>query len=191
MHWRFPTLGAVAAIFLLLLLFLFTRDPALWFLFLVMPCLALLLLVLLVLLMFRRTRGLAANLLVGTLLLVGITTIGWRFQATLRPKLRWSIYSQTFKRQVLAQPSNPSGDFKHIEWDGWGGGPVGDWSVYVVFDPTDSLNAEAGHKNPGRIRGIPCEAENIQKLEPHWYSVTLMNAWWERCETETNTPTTG
>jgi hypothetical protein len=28
--------------------------------------------------------------------------------------------------------SKANGQFKHIEWDGWGGGPVGDWTAYVV-----------------------------------------------------------
>jgi hypothetical protein len=28
----------------------------------------------------------------------------------------------------------------YIEWDGWGGVPVGDWTAYVVFDPNDSLS---------------------------------------------------
>jgi len=180
--WRFPMVGAATAMLILLSLFLFAGDPTLWLLFLVIPCVALLLFVLLVLLIFRRTRRFSAGLLLATLVFVGIMTAGWRFEATLRPRVRWAFLSRGFKRQVLAQPNGPHGDFKHVEWDGWGGVPIGDWTAYVVFDPTDSLKAESGREHPGMITGIPCDVLSVRRLEPYWYSVTLeMNEYWERC----------
>lgn len=76
-----------------------------------------------------------------------------------------------------------SGQLKHIEWDGWGGTPVGDWTVYLVFDPTDSLSAAARSRSSGRFSGIPCDVDEVRRLESHWYLVTLaMNEWWEQCK---------
>jgi hypothetical protein len=61
---------------------------------------------------------------------------------------------------------------KHIEWDGWGG-TSGDWTVYVVFDPTDSLSTAASHGSSGKFDGIPCNLDEVRRLESDWYSVTL------------------
>ena len=114
--------------------------------------------------------------------LMGTVLIGLRFEGTLRPKLRWALFSHKFKMQVLSQPNQPLDAFKHVEWDGWGGAPVGDWTAYVVFDPADSLNRMADLTAPGRVSGIPCDILEIKKLEPQWYSVTLqMDEWWEQC----------
>jgi hypothetical protein len=64
-----------------------------------------------------------------------------------------------------------------------GGAPVGDWTVYLVFDPTDSLSAAASHRESGKLSGIPCDVDEVRRLESHWYSVTLsMNEWWEQCK---------
>jgi hypothetical protein len=182
LNWRFAIIGAVTATLLLLLLFPFSRDPVLDILFLVTPCVVLLTLVLLLLLIIRRARRRSAELLLATLVFLVTANLGLRFEGTLRPKMRWGFFSHKFKSQVLSQPNQPPGTFKHIEWDGWGGAPVGDWTAYVVFDPADSLNKLADHSGLGKVEGIPCDVLNIKKLEPHWYSVTLqMDEWWEQC----------
>lgn len=51
---------------------------------------------------------------------------------------RWMFWSGSYKAQVLAQPDSTNNELKHIEWDGWGGAGM-DTTVYLVFDPTDSL----------------------------------------------------
>jgi hypothetical protein len=90
-----------------------------------------------------------------------------------------------FKSQVLSQSIQPAETFRHVEWDGWGGAPVGDWTAYVVFDPADSLQTVTSLSHPGVVQGIPCEVLRVQKLEPHWYSVTLeMNEWWDQCKSQ-------
>jgi hypothetical protein len=108
-----------------------------------------------------------------------------RFETTLRPVLRWAFFSHKFKQQVLSQTTQPNGTFRHIEWDGWGGAPVGDWTAYVVFDPEDSLKTMTGRWHPGVIRAIPCDVLRVRKLEPRWYSVELeVNEWWNNCTKE-------
>jgi hypothetical protein len=100
----------------------------------------------------------------------------------MRSNARWFIRARRYKAEVLAQPS-VNGQLRHIEWDGWGGAPVGDWPVYLVFDPTDSLSAAASHRESGKLSGIPCDVDEVRRLESHWYSVTLsMNEWWEQCK---------
>jgi hypothetical protein len=180
--WRIIIIGTLAAALLLFALFLFSGDPALYILFFVTPGVVLLAAVLLLLLIFRKTRTCSAELLLTTFVFVGVMIVGLRFEKTLRPAMRWAFFSQKFKREVLGQPGDGSGEFKHVEWDGWGGAPVGDWTSYVVFDPADSIAADTGHQHLGRITGIPCDVLRIQRLESHWYQVTLeVDEWWEQC----------
>ena len=116
----------------------------------------------------------------GTVFVIA-TAIAWNSHA-IRSNARWFASSRRYKAEVLAQ-SSVSGQLKHIEWDGWGGTPVGDWTVYLVFDPTDSLSAAARSRASGKFIGIPCDVDEVRRLESHWYSVTLaMNEWWEQCK---------
>jgi hypothetical protein len=99
---------------------------------------------------------------------------------TIRPTLRWLLWAHRYKAEVLAQATPTNGEFKHVEWDGWGGTPVGDWTAYVVFDPTDSLSAAAKSRSQGKFSGIPCDVDRVRRLESHWYSVELtMNEFWD------------
>jgi hypothetical protein len=116
----------------------------------------------------------------GTVFVIA-TAIAWSSH-TIRSNARWFASSRRYKAEVLAH-SSVSGQLKHIEWDGWGGTPVGDWTVYLVFDPTDSLSAAARGRAAGKLSGIPCDVDEVRRLESHWYAVTLaMNEWWEQCK---------
>jgi hypothetical protein len=109
------------------------------------------------------------------------TALAWNSH-TFRSNARWFALSRRYKAEVLAQ-SSISRQLKHIEWDGWGGNPVGDWTVYLVFDPTNSLSAAARSRTSRKFNGIPCDVDNVRRLESQWYSVTLaMNEWWEQCK---------
>jgi len=113
----------------------------------------------------------------GTVFVIA-AAIAWNSH-TIRSNARWFASSRRYKADVLAQ-SNVNGQLKHIEWDGWGGTPVGDWTVYLVFDPTDSLWRS---RASGKVSGIPCDVDGVRRLESHWYLVTLaMNEWWEQCK---------
>lgn len=185
MNWRFILIGGVLAILLAFLLMLFSSDPTLYELFFIAPCVALLIFVFLLLLATPRTRRVSAKLLLATAAFIATFCIESRFEATLRPALRWAFFSQKFKAQVLVQTEQPSSILRHVEWDGWGGAPVGDWNAYVVFDPSDSLEGVTGRLHPQAVRGIPCDVLSVQRLEPRWYSVTLeVNEWWDNCRKE-------
>lgn len=171
MGWRSTAIGTAAAILLLLSVCLLPDDLTPYYLFLVVPCLATSAAVLLPLLAFRRTRRFSAGLLLAAAVFLCVSAVGLRFQRTLRPELRWALFSHKFKKEVLSQPVERSDELRHVEWDAWGWGPVGDFTAYVVFDPDDSLQSKAHLTN---IRGIPGDVLDVDRLGPRWYSVTLL-----------------
>lgn len=95
----------------------------------------------------------------------------------------WLARSRNYKAEVLAQPSSRNGDFKHIEWDGWGYAPAGYSAVYLVFDPSDSLSVATKRRRPGKLAGIPCEVYKVNRLEKNWYAVLFhTDQDWNHCE---------
>jgi hypothetical protein len=58
-----------------------------------------------------------------------------------------------------------------MEWEATGFAGVANNTVYVVFDPTDSLLGAARNHTPGKFSGIPCEVRLVRRLESHWYSI--------------------
>lgn len=114
---------------------------------------------------------------------LAITAVVVLEQSHIRPQLDWLVWSQQYKRQVLATSPRADGELKHIEWDGdgWGSGATGDWMGYVVFDPSDSLSEATKRNVPAKYSGIPCTVIRVRHLEKHWYSVVLdMNQFWDK-----------
>ncbi len=92
---------------------------------------------------------------------------------------RWLTRSRSYKSEVLAQPT-AVGELKHIAWDGWGWAGQ-DTTVYLVYDPTDSLVAAAKGQKPGKFNGIRCEVFRVRRLESYWYTVQFYtNEFWGR-----------
>ena len=97
-----------------------------------------------------------------------------------RTAARWLVWSHRYKAQVLAQPTLVNGELKHIEWDGWGLAGQ-DTTLYLVFDPTDSLLAAAKSHSPGKFSGLPCEVFRVRRLQSHWYTAQFYtNEFWGR-----------
>jgi hypothetical protein len=86
-----------------------------------------------------------------------------------RDHIRWLLLSAGYKAKVLAQP--PNEQLKHAEWDGWGFAGVGDTTVFLVFDPTDSLAGASEALPPLKARGLPCEVVRVRRLDRQWYAV--------------------
>ena len=104
--------------------------------------------------------------------------IAWNVY-TIRTATRWFVWSHRYKAEVLAQP-NATGELKHIEWDGWGWAGQ-DTTVYLVFDPTDSLSTASRNHRPGKFNGIPCEVPVVDRMEKNWYAVQFYtDEWWGR-----------
>jgi hypothetical protein len=108
---------------------------------------------------------------------LSVVVIYWAISAVLvgnysavRDAARWLVWSHDYKARVLAQRASENGGLKHVDWDGWGMFAQ-DTSVFLVFDPTDSLSTAAMSHQPGKFNGIPCEVSLVRRLESHWYSV--------------------
>ena len=69
-----------------------------------------------------------------------------------------------------------------MEWEATGFAGVANITVYLVFDPTDSLAVAAKSHSPGKFTGLPCEVLSVLRLESHWYSVLFYTdeAWGQR-----------
>jgi len=130
----------------------------------------------------RRKQTLRLVSAMGTLsiaaFLVITAVVAWQFYS-IRSTAKWFMWSQRYKSEVLAQSGGAAGELKHIEWDGWGW--VGDTTVYLVFDSTDSLSVAAADHAPGKFNGIPCEVAEVNQLENHWYTVQFYtDEFWGR-----------
>ena len=118
--------------------------------------------------------------------LLGVAIIGSFFTFIdippgFRAHVYWLLWSRDYKRDVFSSPRAPA-SLLHVEWDGdgWGGTPVGDWTGYVVYDPSDSLPSIDTNGPPRKIAAIPCEVVAVRRLERGWYSVvTDMNQFWD------------
>jgi hypothetical protein len=108
------------------------------------------------------------------------------YQLPIRTRVRWSLWSHRYKNTLLAQRNSSDAELKHMEWDGWGF--VGmDTTVYLVFDPANSLSSAASSRQSGKFVGIPCKVPKVSRLENQWYAVTFYtNQYWDGC-TDTNT----
>ena len=178
-NWRLSMYAAAGGSVLLLLLFVWGADASLLYVLIVAPIACLVWIGLLIASAVQRKflRSLSMLLTLTLFLLVSGTLL--MNEAALRPRLRWLLFARNYKAQVIAQQVPANGELKHVEWDGWGGMAVGDWTAYVVFDPTDSLSVAAKSNSLGEFKGIPCSVDDVRRLESHWYSVTLsMNEFW-------------
>jgi hypothetical protein len=99
----------------------------------------------------------------------------------IRSAARWLLWSPQYKEEVLAQHTSANGELQHIEWDGWG--MFGqDTSVFLVFDPADSLSTPARRHQSGKFNGIPRKVPLVTRLEKHWYAVLFYtNDYWGAC----------
>lgn len=99
----------------------------------------------------------------------------------LRSSLRWAIWSRSYKEQVAALPAPRDVFFKHSEWDGWGFGGSGT-VMYLVFDPSNVLEAASRQRKSGKFSGLPCEVAQVNKMEDQWYTVLFYtDTEWQSC----------
>jgi hypothetical protein len=132
----------------------------------------------------KNRRRYLQQLLTLTIILA-ILIAGFFFDNTnpiaIRSTARWLIWSRDYKAQVLKQMPPANGELKHIEWDGWGMFAQ-NTSVFLVFDPTDSLSGAVKSHQPGKFNGIPCKVPLVRRLESHWYTVVFYTSQvWDGC----------
>ena len=181
-NWRLSIYGAVGASIVLLSLFVYGSDASLLHIFVVAPIFCLCCIILLVRSAIHKEPRRCLSILFAIVAFLAVSVALFSEQGTLRPTLRWLLWSHRYKAELMAAPNAANGALKHIEWDVSGWGPVGPTFVYLVFDRTDSLSVAAKNHQPGRYSGIPCEVARIQRLESHLYAVTFYTgeSWGER-----------
>ncbi|HEY4948896.1 MAG TPA: hypothetical protein VIH88_01055 [Candidatus Acidoferrales bacterium] len=103
------------------------------------------------------------RLLVLSLFVVIASVLVWNYSAV-KTEARWLLSSRHYKSDVLSEHSPPGGELKHIAWDGWGWAGQ-NTTVYLVFDPTDSLSMAAATHESGKFVGIPCDVPKVCRLE--------------------------
>jgi hypothetical protein len=190
--WWLPLIVVVAAAAVLLGLMIHSADAPILYVFLIAPLVCFVFILWLLAAAIRRKPRRCLSVV---LALVGFLAISWaldRNEGTIRPFLRWMLWSHRFKAELMSQPEPANGELKHFLWDEWGFVPSGFNSVYLVFDPADSLANAAKSKAPGQYGGIPCGVLRVFRLEKQWYAVSFYtDEDWKDCpSTERRTPQT-
>lgn len=164
-NWWLPLYAALGTFVVFILVATWTSEGILYLL--VVPIISLFLLI------YAKLKKRSQRLSILSMLVVY-----WAVSAALVPNYsairetsRWLFWSHDYKADVLAQPASSNGDLKHIDWDGWGFPGAGDTTVYLVFDPSDSLAAAAKSHQPGKFNGLPCKVFLVSRLESRWYAV--------------------
>jgi len=98
-----------------------------------------------------------------------------------RDAVRWFVHGRALKDEVLAQSVLTPASLRHVEWEGWGFAG-NDTTVYLVFDPTDTLATGANLRESGKFGHLPCEVFRIRRREKGWYTVQFYtNTDWDYC----------
>jgi len=166
-NWRLPAFAAVGAAIAVASLIIIV-DPifVMMYLFIAAPIIAFFILIAAIVKKGRRLELLSA--------LVVFCVVTWgvlRARVPLRPIARWFFLSGVYKSQFFDQPDPLHGMLKHMEWDAWGFPGAGNTTVYLVFDPLDSLSTPAKTHSSGKPSGLPCEVAEIRKMESQYYAV--------------------
>lgn len=178
--WRVLRYAVLAPVLLLLPLLMSPNTDVLY-LFVIMPGVFLIGICLLIYAAIRQKLPVA--LMVATFWAVSALLFVYNIQ--IRTFTRWFLWSGRYKNKVLAQPASVNGSLKHIEWDGWGWAGQ-DFSVFLVFDPADSLSGPARSRQSGKLNGIPCKVSDVRRMDSHWYIVFfdgyVDQSSWESCQ---------
>jgi hypothetical protein len=179
LRWRMPMYAALAAVLVFLPQVISSNTDVLY-LFVIVPGLVLIGICVLIYAAIRKKLPIAV--MVATFCAVSAVIFLYNFQ--IRTSTRWFLWSGQYENKVLAVSTPVNGDLKHIEWDGggWGGQ---DFSVFLVFDPTDSLSGPAQNNQSGKLHGIPCQVSSVRRMDSHWY-IVFFDAYvdqssWDSC----------
>jgi hypothetical protein len=180
-NWGLPLRAALVAFVVSISIAVCQADTALFLHLFFVAILIVFSVALLVYTVFAKghRKRLAVLSTLATVWVVSASVTLFAYRVHIRTTARWLVWSHNYKDRVLAQQASANGEFRHVEWDGWGGQ---DTTVYLVFDPRDSLSSAASVHQSGKFEGIPCEVPEVSRLESHWYAVVFYtNQDWDRC----------
>ena len=177
-NWQLPIYAAVGTLIVFLLVVISSAVVGkILFQLVAVPIVSLVLIILAILKKGRQRLSVISTLVVFWAVCAPLLANYF----AVRDETRWLFWSTGYKAQVLAQPDSAIGELRHVEWDGWGFAG-NDTTAYLVFDPDDSLAAEAKSLSPRKVSGIPCEVQEVRRLESHWYAVKFYTETdWDHC----------
>lgn len=170
-NWVLPVSAVASLLILAVALIVYTPYAEFPLLFVVVPLICITLLVVLVIAIVKRRKSLRGST---ALALVAVAVISFailKLQDPIRESLRWLLWSNRFKAELLASPAPRPGELRHVEWEATGFAGVANNTIYLVMDPSDALHSAAQTGLPGRYPGIPCKVLKVRQLESRWYSV--------------------
>jgi hypothetical protein len=175
-----PYLYAILAAMVVFIPLLIVSYLDVLYLFVVAPVLLIIGFCVLIYAAIRRNLRIA----VAVAVFWAVSALLFLYPSEVRSPIKWLLWSSEYKQHVLGQPAPTNGEFKHVEWDGWGW--VGaNTTIYLVFDPTDSLSTAAKSHQPGKFNGIPCTVPWVRRLQSHWYTVMFYtDKNWSECSSE-------
>jgi hypothetical protein len=122
----------------------------------------------------------ALSILAATVVFCTVTWLLFQNADAVKNTARWHLYRQSYQQRVLAEPQKP-GQLKHVEWDGWGLADS-ETTVYLVYDPSNSLAEAARTHAAGKFAGIPCPVPSVRRLASEWYAVEFYTGQsWNAC----------
>lgn len=181
-NWALPLGVAAGLIFVSTAVIVYTPYAVFPLALVVVPLVCLTLIVLLLVASIRKWKRLQASAALALVAVVATSFAVLKLQEPIRESLRWLLWSNRFKAELLSTPSPQLGEFRHIVWEATGFAGVANNTLYLVFDPTDALASAARTGSPGKFTGLPCEVLKVRRLERQWYSVMFYTdeAWGER-----------
>ncbi len=182
LEWRLPFYAAAGALILLLPLVIYIYDfGVVIYIVFAAPVICVTLLVTAIVVAVRKNRLKSLSIF---LMLAAYCVVSWiilKNSSTIHTRARWFLGSKSYKAEVLAQPRPKNGEFRHLEWDGWGWSGA-ETNAYLIFDPNDSLSAATKSRSSGKFSDALCGVSRVIRLEDHWYSaVFYTNFAWGQC----------
>jgi hypothetical protein len=171
--WVRPLCVVVGASILFVSLMAYSAYAPFLYLLFFAPIIFLACLILLVAAAIDKRPRQCLSMLLTLVAFLGASWALFKNEGTIRPSIRWLLWSHRFKAEVLARPAPTKGELRHMEWEATGFAGVANNTIYLVFDPTDSLAVAAKSHSPGNFSGMPCEVYRVLRLESHWYSVAF------------------
>jgi hypothetical protein len=179
-NWLAPLCVAMGTLIFFSLFIIYGPNSAVLFIMLMILISIILIINAFVLALFKKWRTVIS---VFALLLIdwGISWCLLKIINELHEHTQWLLDSNELRSQLMRQPNSVNGEFKHIDWYGWGFLGM-DTEVYIVFDPKDSLAVAAKSHSSGKFNGIPCGINRVRRLENHYYTVSFyIDTNWDHC----------
>ncbi len=180
--WWLPLVAAIGGFVLFVPIMIYGIDIVeMFYIFAVVPIVSLILLIFAIVSASRKKLLRSLSILSMLCIYCAVSWLLFKNSHELHTRSRWDLKSREYKAEVLEQQNPSNGEFKHIEWDGWGWGG-NDTVEYLVFDPNNSLAIAAANHISGKFSGIPCEVPLVRRLESHWYTVLFYtDETWDNC----------